>query len=84
VNKSGEAVLQWEAIESVDAGKECLLMGLRLREGLSRKRVEHMLGRLLTVERASAAGLIALDGDGITASPRGRLVLNAVIKELLS
>ncbi len=84
VSKRGEAISQWEAVESVESGKECLLMGLRLREGLSRSRVEHLLGRPLSVERASAAGLIALDGDRMTASPRGRLVLNAVIKELLS
>jgi putative oxygen-independent coproporphyrinogen III oxidase len=84
VSKRGEAISQWDAVEDVDAGTECLLMSLRLQEGLSRGRVERLLGRSLTVERASAAGLIALDGDRIAASPRGRLVLNAVIKELLS
>jgi oxygen-independent coproporphyrinogen-3 oxidase len=84
VSTRGEAISQWDVVADVDAGTECLLMSLRLREGLSRSRVERLLGRSLTVERASAAGLIALDGDRITALPRGRLVLNAVIKELLS
>jgi len=84
VSVRGEAISQWDAVADIEAGKECLLMGLRLREGLSRRRVERLLGRPLTVERASAAGLIDLDDDRIAASPSGRLVLNAVIKELLS
>ncbi len=84
VNERGEAIAEWERVDNMEAGKECLLMGLRLREGLSRGRVERMLDRELNVEQASQAGLIALAGDQLRATPRGRLVLNAVIKELLS
>ena len=84
VNERGEAIAQWEPVDNEEAGKECLLMGMRLREGLSRGRVERMLDRELNVDHASKAGLIALSGDQLRATPRGRLVLNAVIKELLS
>ena len=84
VNERGEALSQWESVSSVDAGKECLLMGLRLTEGISRNRVERLLGRPLNVKRSADEGLIALNGDQLRATPRGRLVLNAVIKELLA
>jgi coproporphyrinogen III oxidase-like Fe-S oxidoreductase len=70
-------------VSDVDAGKECLLMGLRLREGVSRRRIEHLLGRPLNVARVSEGGMIEIDGDKLRAAPRGRIVLNAVIKELL-
>jgi putative oxygen-independent coproporphyrinogen III oxidase len=84
VNERGEALSHWEAVSDVDAGKECLLMGLRLREGVSRRRIEHLLGRPLNVARVSEAGMIEIDGDQLRAAPRGRIVLNAVIKELLN
>ena len=84
VDQRGEALSHWEVVDRADQGKECLLMGLRLREGISRGRVESLLGRPLTVDRALSAGMIALDGDQLRATPRGRLVLNALIKELLA
>ncbi|MBI1211499.1 MAG: coproporphyrinogen III oxidase [Alphaproteobacteria bacterium] len=83
VNKNGNALSQAETVANEDAGKECLLMGLRLREGLSRGRVESLLGRPLSTHHALDAGLIETEGDRLRATPRGRLVLNAVIKELL-
>ncbi len=84
VNQRGEALSSWDVVASEDAGKECLLMGLRLTEGVSRTRVEKLLGRSLNLTRAADAALIALDGDRLRATARGRLVLNALIKELLA
>ena len=84
VSVRGEAISQWENVASADAGTECLLMGLRLTQGIARPRVEQLLGRALNVERASAAGFVKLEGDRVRATPRGRLVLNAVIRELLA
>jgi oxygen-independent coproporphyrinogen-3 oxidase len=83
VNVRGEALSQWETVSGADAGKECLLMGLRLDEGVSKSRVETLLGQPLQI-RALSDGLVALDGDRLRATPPGRLVLNAVISELLS
>lgn len=84
VEQRGEALSHWEVVDGVDQGKECLLMGLRLNEGVSRRRIETLLGRPLNVACAAGAGMIAIDDDSLRATPRGRLVLNALIKELLA
>lgn len=84
VQAHGAALAQSEPVASEDAGKECLLMGLRLTEGISRSRVERLLGRQLSLGRVHEAEMIAVDGDRLKVTPRGRLVLNAVIKELVS
>jgi oxygen-independent coproporphyrinogen-3 oxidase len=84
VTERGEALAQCHPVVSEDAGKECLLMGLRLSEGISSSRVETLLGRTLRVERARDEGLLDQNGDRLRATPRGRLVLNALIKELLT
>ena len=84
VNERGEALSEWDKVSDVEAGKECLLMSLRLREGISRKRVETLLGRPLNLEQAVRANLIEIAHDRLRATPRGRLVLNALIKELLA
>lgn len=84
VNDRGEAIAEWQEVSNTDAGKECLLMGLRLREGVLRGRIESQLGRPLNTTRAEAEGMLERDSDRVRATPRGRLVLNALIKELLA
>ena len=84
VTDRGEGTATWEEVSDSDAGKECLLMGLRLREGLSRRRVEQWLGRPLKTERSLETDLVSLDGDALRATARGRLVLDALLKELVS
>ena len=84
VTERGQGLAQCDPVMSEDAGKECLLMGLRLSEGISSSRIETLLGRSLRIERARDEGLIDQSGDQLRATPRGRLVLNALIKELLA
>ncbi len=80
----GDGLAQWEPVDQTDAGKECLLMGLRLREGISRERVEHLLQRRLNTQNLERENFITLDGDTLRTTPRGRLVLNAILRGLLA
>lgn len=71
--------------------EEFLMMGLRLRQGISRRRFAAGLGRRpeeVIDARALAdlvdGGFLALDGEGLRASERGRAVLNAVLGRLLA
>ncbi len=85
VGERGDGLSQWETIASEEQGTETLLMGLRLSEGIDVTRVERKLGRPLPAARLSelrSQGLIELTGDRLRATPRGRLVLNAVLKKL--
>ncbi|MEM1265344.1 MAG: radical SAM family heme chaperone HemW [Pseudomonadota bacterium] len=73
-----------ETVLSEDAhAAEYLMMGLRLRKGLSIKRLRALGG--LTPDTAfwEAEGLLTRNGDTLAATDRGRLVLNALISELM-
>ena len=68
-----------------------MLMGLRLEEGVSLARYEVLTGRALPEERLSRLeeqGLIARARRGndtrLTATPEGRMVLDALLGELLA
>ncbi len=85
VGTSGDGVVIRDAVGPADQAGEYLVMGLRLAEGLDIARYEHLAGRPLDAGRLAALaedGLVA-HGDGrLRATPRGRLVLNAVAAEL--
>ena len=85
VGERGDGLSHWQSISSSEQGTEALLMGLRLSEGIDRTRVEQMWGRPMPAARLtelSAQGLIELTGSRLRATPRGRLVLNTVLKRL--
>jgi putative oxygen-independent coproporphyrinogen III oxidase len=72
-------------IASEAASREHLLMGLRLSEGIDLERYRARWGTAPESSRITAlteAGLVTMNGNNLTATPRGRLVLNSVIKEL--
>ena len=74
-------------VEPEDQGAEMLIMGLRLREGVDLARYARLTGRELPAFRIaelSSLGLLELDGSRIFATESGRIVLNAVIKQLLN
>jgi len=66
-----------------DAAREHLLMNLRLAEGLDLDAFRARWGWTPDVSRVPE-GLLAIDGARLKATPRGRLVLNAVIAKLAS
>lgn len=74
-------------ISKEEQSTEMLMMGLRLSEGVSRSRFQELAGRNLTPTRLNdltQMGMINIKGDRLTATPHGRVVLNAVLRELLA
>ena len=87
VTNKGQGFAEQVAIHDGDAAREHLLMNLRLREGLDLAAYELRWGMRPPMDKLTAMaahGLLALDGDILTATPTGRLVLNAVIAEILN
>ncbi len=81
---------EFAAIPPETALAEMLMMGLRLAEGVPRRRLEALAGA--AVERRFAAslprlvegGFLSLDGDRLAATDAGRQRLNAVLAALLA
>ena len=74
------------AIPAPEQAEEYLMMGLRLREGVSLMRFEQLAGRSLCARRLSElieAGLVSVSGHRLWATPDGALLLNEVLRQLL-
>lgn len=73
-------------ISRQDQADEYLMMGLRLVEGIDPVRYRAMSGKDLpqrAIDQLKDMGLIAVDENRMRATFKGRLLLNAVIRELL-
>ena len=76
----------WEALAGQEQAEEYLMMGLRVRQGISLARALAMGVDAALPQRIAAAaenGLVAVEGDRVVATARGRLLLNAVLRDLL-
>jgi oxygen-independent coproporphyrinogen-3 oxidase len=83
-SRSGETAAT--RLDPVDQGEELLMMGLRIADGVSRLRVEKLIGRPLNdnvINDLASNGLLESEGDRLVATPAGRLVLNGLLRELL-
>jgi oxygen-independent coproporphyrinogen-3 oxidase len=87
VAKENKAFADFTGIDDADAAREHLLMNLRLREGIDLAAYEARWGHRPSREKIMPLieqGMLRKDGDMLSATPQGRLVLNAVISELLN
>lgn len=75
------------ALSGDDQASEFLMMGLRLAEGVDTSRYAALAGEALPqgkLDQLSDLGMIEIDGDRITTTRQGRMVLNAILSELLT
>jgi putative oxygen-independent coproporphyrinogen III oxidase len=87
VTQRGHGLDRWEPVSAHEQGTEALLMGLRLSEGVERARIESLLGQAIPEARVSALetqGFITRGNERLGTTPKGRLVLNAILKELVA
>ncbi|MDE1986882.1 MAG: coproporphyrinogen III oxidase [Alphaproteobacteria bacterium] len=85
VMSDGHGFAEMSEVEAADAAREHLLMNMRLGEGLDLAAYYARWGVAPPPQRIAAlaeAGLVKLDGDRLSATPQGMLVLNRVIEEL--
>lgn len=86
VMRDGNGFVEMSEVTKADAAREHLLMNLRLSEGLDlvdyRARWDTVpdTSRIVALEQA---GFVRMDGTRLTATAKGRLVLNALIAELV-
>ena len=76
-----------EPISGSEQADEYLMMGLRVSEGIDARRYRAMSGQDLsahTLARLEEIGMIVQEKYRVRATQHGRMVLNAVIKELMS
>ncbi|MDE1172282.1 MAG: radical SAM family heme chaperone HemW [Parvibaculaceae bacterium] len=88
VEEKGHGIEAIEPISLAEQADEMMLMGLRLGEGIDPLRYASLAGAALDetrIERLTGDGLLRrLPNGRLAASPEGRLVLNAVLAELLA
>jgi oxygen-independent coproporphyrinogen-3 oxidase len=87
VAKEGKAFADFTSIDDADAAREHLLMNLRLAEGLDLAAYQARWGTRPPATKIAPLieqGFLRQDCETLTATPQGRLVLNAVIAALLN
>jgi oxygen-independent coproporphyrinogen-3 oxidase len=80
LGRNGHGIVEETEIGARDARIEALLMGLRLAEGVECGPDDL---EMPAVERLSCQGLLAYDGDRLRATPRGMLLLDAILAEVV-
>src|SRR6185437_13996013 len=87
VAKNEKAFADFTPVEDADAAREHLLMNLRLAEGLDLAAYQTRWGTRPSLSKITPLieqGLLRRDDETLTATPQGRLILNAVIAALLN
>jgi len=85
VNETGNGIIADEALSGPEQADEMLLMGMRVSQGIDLARHERLAGRPLDrarIDNLAALGLVAQSGHRLRATPKGRRLLNAVVKQL--
>jgi oxygen-independent coproporphyrinogen-3 oxidase len=86
VMRSGHGLIEQSEIVPADAAREHLLMNLRLNEGIDLAAYRARWDTAPDANRIASLvedGLLTLSGDRLSATPRGRLLLNSVIAALV-
>ena len=90
VERDGHALAPFEPLDAETQLAELVMMGLRLGEGVPLARLEAVAGRPWRraldprgLRRAERAGHVRIDGERLRATDAGRLILDAVLVDLL-
>ena len=87
VQKRGNGELPRVALSGEDCATEYILMAMRLREGADMRRYEALAGKPLdmkAIRRLEDMGLLGRSRDRIAATASGRIVLNAILREIVA
>jgi oxygen-independent coproporphyrinogen-3 oxidase len=85
--KTGSGENTRDIVTEEDRHLECLMMGLRLSEGVDLRRLPNYAGSDIfnnKIKYLGDLGLVSLEKDQLIATRHGRMVLNTVLKELIS
>jgi putative oxygen-independent coproporphyrinogen III oxidase len=85
VNAEGHGFVEQQELTPAEQAPEMLLMGLRITEGIDMKRYEKLSGVPLDrykIANLEGLGFVKQVQGRLIATPRGRPILNAIIREL--
>jgi putative oxygen-independent coproporphyrinogen III oxidase len=85
VNAQGHGFVEQQELVPTEQAPEFLLMGLRITEGIDMNRYEKLAGVALDrfkIAELEGLGFVEQVGNRLMATPRGRPILNAIIREL--
>lgn len=86
VDTQGHALVSSTAVDLADQADECLMMSLRLSEGVDLSRISALSGRSISqgvLDELISKNLLVQNNDIIKATDSGKIILNWVLKELL-
>jgi oxygen-independent coproporphyrinogen-3 oxidase len=84
VKTDGTALTDRDTLSADAAAEEYVMMGLRIEDGLSLSRLADIQGHALAIDPTLVGeGLLLIKGDRLRATPRGRMVLDALTRALL-
>jgi putative oxygen-independent coproporphyrinogen III oxidase len=91
LSRNAHGIQEEVAIPPADRAVEALLMGLRLAEGVDLARIAALSGRDMdrlidarALERLQRQNMIEQNGKRLRATPRGMLLLDAILAEVIS
>jgi putative oxygen-independent coproporphyrinogen III oxidase len=85
VNAQGHGFIEQAELSPAEQAPEFLLMGLRVAEGINMKRYQKLNGTALDrfkIANLEGLGFVKQVGHQLLTTPRGRPILNAIIREL--
>lgn len=83
----GSVARSSERLSGEDQAQEYLLMGLRLKEGISLDRYEDLSGSpisFIAIKELADIGMVRQEKDKLTVTDQGVIVLNAILERLLT
>ncbi|MEE9388189.1 MAG: radical SAM family heme chaperone HemW [Paracoccaceae bacterium] len=86
VEQTGSGDASRRPLPQHDQASEYLMMGLRLRDGISIARYQRLLGNVIDPKKLDHMVLlemVTIVDDTLKTTPKGRPVLNAILRELL-
>ena len=91
VEESGHGTNRTQSLTKDQSAEEMLMMGLRLSEGINKKRFISRMGmkleqfiNLSALKRLNNAGFVLNNEERLCITPRGRILLYSVLSDLLS
>ena len=87
VGKYGHGIAEQESLSSEGWAEEYVLMGMRVNAGINLSRYKQISGHDLApeiIKQYVDAGLLSLQGDRLSATSKGRFVLDTLCHELLA
>jgi oxygen-independent coproporphyrinogen-3 oxidase len=73
-----------EILSKTDHANELIMMGLRMRGGISRSRIQAVSGQAIEIpEHLVDLGFVEVSGDCVRATEAGRLLLNQLVQAIM-